>query len=104
MKTYGHLRREHSIAQAQRVSFAPGADKAGGRDRVPGDGVKPDAMRTSLEDCWHSWARGGGRRCCAVRFKRYPTARQKIFTLKNEEEAPFASPAEQKDEKNRDWY
>ena len=23
MKTYGHLRREHSIAQAQRVSFAP---------------------------------------------------------------------------------
>ena len=24
MKTYGHLRREHSIAQAQRVTFAPG--------------------------------------------------------------------------------
>jgi integrase len=24
MQTYGHLRREHSIAQAQRVSFAPG--------------------------------------------------------------------------------
>jgi integrase len=23
MKTYGHLRREHSISQAQRVSFAP---------------------------------------------------------------------------------
>ena len=23
MKTYGHLRREHSIAQAQRVTFAP---------------------------------------------------------------------------------
>src|SRR5262249_39233605 len=23
MKTYGHLRREHSVAQAQRVSFAP---------------------------------------------------------------------------------
>jgi integrase len=23
MKTYGHLRREHSIAQAQRVSFTP---------------------------------------------------------------------------------
>ncbi len=23
MKTYGHLRREHSLAQAQRVSFAP---------------------------------------------------------------------------------
>jgi hypothetical protein len=23
MKTYGHLRREHSIAQAQKVSFAP---------------------------------------------------------------------------------
>jgi len=27
MKTYGHLRREHSIAQAQRVSFAPVAPK-----------------------------------------------------------------------------
>jgi integrase len=27
MKTYGHLRREHSIAQAQRVSFAPVATK-----------------------------------------------------------------------------
>jgi len=23
MKTYGHLRREHGISQAQRVSFAP---------------------------------------------------------------------------------
>jgi integrase len=29
MKTYGHLRREHSIAQAQRVSFAPVAEKHG---------------------------------------------------------------------------
>jgi hypothetical protein len=27
MKTYGHLRREHSVAQAQRVSFAPAAAK-----------------------------------------------------------------------------
>ena len=27
MKTYGHLRREHSIAQAQRVTFAPAPDK-----------------------------------------------------------------------------
>jgi integrase len=27
MKTYGHLRREHSIAQAQRVTFAPAATK-----------------------------------------------------------------------------
>jgi integrase len=27
MKTYGHLRREHSIAQAQKVSFAPVATK-----------------------------------------------------------------------------
>jgi hypothetical protein len=27
MKTYGHLRREHSIAQAQRVTFAPVAKK-----------------------------------------------------------------------------
>jgi integrase len=27
MKTYGHLRREHSLAQAQRVSFAPVATK-----------------------------------------------------------------------------
>src|SRR4029077_9205392 len=26
MKTYGHLRREHSIAQAQRVTFAPNAE------------------------------------------------------------------------------
>jgi integrase len=30
MKTYGHLRREHSIAQAQRVSFAPVAMKQAG--------------------------------------------------------------------------
>jgi integrase len=29
MKTYGHLRREHSIAQAQRVTFAPLATKQG---------------------------------------------------------------------------
>ena len=29
MKTYGHLRREHSIAQAQRVSFAPVATRQG---------------------------------------------------------------------------
>jgi len=27
MKTYGHLRREHSIAQAQRVSFTPTVTK-----------------------------------------------------------------------------
>ncbi len=27
MKTYGHLRREHSIAQAQRVTFMPVAMK-----------------------------------------------------------------------------
>jgi integrase len=27
MKTYGHLRREHSIAQAQRVTFAPASTK-----------------------------------------------------------------------------
>ncbi len=30
MKTYGHLRREHSIAQAQRVSFTPAAAKQAG--------------------------------------------------------------------------
>jgi hypothetical protein len=29
MKTYGHLRREHSIAQAQRVTFAPASAKQG---------------------------------------------------------------------------
>ncbi|MBA3608200.1 MAG: site-specific integrase [Chthoniobacterales bacterium] len=29
MKTYGHLRREHSLAQAQRVSFAPVAAATG---------------------------------------------------------------------------
>jgi integrase len=29
MKTYGHLRREHSIAQAQRVTFSPVATKQG---------------------------------------------------------------------------
>ena len=28
MKTYGHLRREHSIAQAQRVTFTPASTKA----------------------------------------------------------------------------
>src|SRR6266699_351658 len=27
MKTYGHLRREHSISQAQKVSFAPVVSK-----------------------------------------------------------------------------
>jgi hypothetical protein len=27
MKTYGHLRREHSVAQALKVSFAPVATK-----------------------------------------------------------------------------
>ena len=29
MKMYGHLRREHSIAQAQRVTFAPVTTKQG---------------------------------------------------------------------------
>jgi hypothetical protein len=29
MKTYGHLRRERSIAQAQRVNFAPVTTKHG---------------------------------------------------------------------------
>jgi len=29
MKTYGHLRREHSLAQAQRVTFAPASTKPG---------------------------------------------------------------------------
>jgi integrase len=33
MKTYGHLRREHSIAQAQRVTFAPVTAKQG--DVIP---------------------------------------------------------------------
>jgi integrase len=33
MKTYGHLRREHSIAQAQRVTFTPVAAKQG--DVIP---------------------------------------------------------------------
>src|SRR5215471_17758820 len=33
MKTYGHLRREHSIAQAQRVRFTPVAATTG--DIVP---------------------------------------------------------------------
>lgn len=33
MKTYGHLRREHSIAQAQRVTFAPVTAKPG--DVIP---------------------------------------------------------------------
>ena len=33
MKTYGHLRRDHSIAQAQRVTFAPIATK--GADVIP---------------------------------------------------------------------
>jgi integrase len=33
MKTYGHLRREHSIAQAQRVTFAPMTAKQG--DVIP---------------------------------------------------------------------
>jgi integrase len=29
MKTYGHLRREHSIAQAQRVTFTPASTRQG---------------------------------------------------------------------------
>jgi integrase len=33
MKTYGHLRREHSIAQAQKVSFAP-PDRSGEADII----------------------------------------------------------------------
>ena len=35
MKTYGHLRREHSIAQAQRVSFAPTVTKQADIIRFP---------------------------------------------------------------------
>ena len=83
MKTYGHLRREHSIAwQAQRVSFGRGETKQA--DVVPfsSDGVRPDAMQTSLENRWHSWARGGGAQVLRVRFKRYPSAGRKIFIFK----------------------
>jgi integrase len=39
MKTYGHLRREHSIAQAQRVSFAPVAMKQADMIAFPSVGV-----------------------------------------------------------------
>jgi integrase len=39
MKTYGHLRREHSIAQAQRVSFAPVAMKPADMIAFPSVGV-----------------------------------------------------------------
>jgi hypothetical protein len=35
MKTYGHLRREHSIAQAQRVTFSPVTTK----QRISGNGM-----------------------------------------------------------------
>jgi integrase len=39
MKTYGHLRREHSIAQAQRVTFAPVAAKQANVVAFPSAGV-----------------------------------------------------------------
>ena len=38
MKTYGHLRREHSIAQAQRVTFAPVTKKEGDVITFPATG------------------------------------------------------------------
>jgi integrase len=38
MKTYGHLRREHSIAQAQRVSFSPVVTKQGDVISFPATG------------------------------------------------------------------
>jgi hypothetical protein len=44
MKTYGHLRREHSIAQAQRDLRAC-RNKATRRDRVPGNGMIPGERR-----------------------------------------------------------
>ena len=46
MKTYGHLRREHSIAQAQRVTLRAGRDKAGRRDRISCQRI---AVRCSIE-------------------------------------------------------
>src|SRR5439155_26118463 len=47
MKTYGHLRREHSIAQAQKVSFAPDVTK------------KPDVIPfTATASCPHNRRRG----------------------------------------------
>jgi hypothetical protein len=39
-ETYGHLRREHSIAQARRVSFAPVAAKQCDVIAVPGNRVR----------------------------------------------------------------
>jgi integrase len=38
MKTYGHLRREHSIAQAQRVTFTPPVTKQADVIAFPGMG------------------------------------------------------------------
>jgi integrase len=35
VKTYGHLRREHSVAQAQKVSFAPDATNKAEADVIP---------------------------------------------------------------------
>ena len=46
MKTYGHLRREHSIAQAQRVTLRTGRDKAGRRDPISCERI---AVRCSIE-------------------------------------------------------
>lgn len=39
MRTYAHLRREHSIAQAQKVNFGASHNEAGRCNSVPGDGM-----------------------------------------------------------------
>jgi integrase len=57
MKTYGHLRREHSLAQAQRVSFAPVGTKQADAIAFPGDrmtfddGFKPTRAKVILYLC-----------------------------------------------------
>jgi integrase len=54
MKTYGHLRREHSIAQAQRVTFSPVTTK----QRISGNGMIRGATLPHEKEFFLRGARG----------------------------------------------
>jgi hypothetical protein len=80
MKTYGHLRREHSIAQAQKVSFAPLATKQVDVI-IPGDGVAAGDLQSRKLACSVISTATAGDICCALRVP--GLSRQKSMGYQN---------------------
>ena len=60
MRTYGHLRREHSVAQAQKVSFTPSRSRSLNRLTSFRAGVAAEPRREHLDGSRQNWAVASG--------------------------------------------